>query len=206
MLMQRLAPFAMTALPTSHFLAFMAVAGLLACGGSDAERIVAVEGRPLAPSVLNDLRREFPAVYAREVPRIERVVARNPTPDNRRGLAITLSNPAAELPCADGVAAALELEYRGTMARVFAGRPPENVSPSEAADYFDWVRLQNISHALVVAGVARFSMPTGGTDPRVASHVRSWLIDEAPHLATRGVCSVWVPMCEPRRLLRVRPA
>jgi hypothetical protein len=128
---------------------------------------------------LRDLKASFPAVFARETPRLVRIEVR---PDV---VIAVLADPPAEIPCPrHDVAAALGEEFRRAVDARFRGKPSDVIAPADAGEWFDWIRLQAVSHDAITLDVLRFAGTEAGTHTTAARH---WLVEQADDLSRRGV-------------------
>lgn len=134
---------------------------------------------------LDDMRASYPAAFAREMPRLRRLVIAHPEAKEIR-VTIVLADPSAEI--ADGrVVHALSDQFFREVDPRFRGRAPEQIGAGEGADWFDWARLREMNPDLVTLDVLRFVAAPGASDPAVAKHLRSWLVDQAEDLSRRGI-------------------
>jgi hypothetical protein len=153
-------------------------------------RVADVAGRFLKRT-LGELKDHFPVVFAQQMPRLERVEVRH-----RGGqtieVASILVDPAIEIVDGD-VAGALARDFKNRVEPRFRGRAPEQIQPAESAEWFEWIRLQEISQDDITVQVVRFAMSSGATDPVVAKRVRDWLIDRAEDLSRRSALPAPAP-------------
>jgi len=135
-----------------------------------------------------EMREDFPTVFARQMPRLERLEIHRAGADKLE-VATILANPSARLTDGD-VAHGLESDFFAAVDPRFEGRAPEQIAPAEGADWFDWARLRPVNGDLMTVDVVRFALGplhSAASDPSVARHVKSWLVSRADDLSRRGV-------------------
>jgi hypothetical protein len=153
---------------------------------------------------LDHLKREKPLVFARGVPRLDRVVSRYDAtavdrPDVKldpEGSAVTIVGPARRWGVARGeVAEALEDEYSRWEAARFATARAQDVPAAERRGYFEFLTTRNDARARdpreprepdadAVVGAVALSSLIGASDPRLAADVRTWLLGAARDFAS----------------------
>jgi hypothetical protein len=152
---------------------------------------------------LDQLKRDKPLVFARGVPRLDRVVSRydataGDRPDVKldpEGSAVTIAGPARRWGVAGGeVAEALEDEYSRWEAGRWAAARAQDVPAAERRGYFEFLTTRNDARARdpreprepdadAVVGAVALSSLIGASDPRLAADVRLWLLGAARDFA-----------------------
>jgi hypothetical protein len=173
----------------------------------EAQQIVAAGAKELAEDLL-DLRQEDPAVFAREVPRVARVVCHygdgGAQPVRWDGTTLVLTRNYRWQVLAHGdVADALRDDFHAALARRFSGVEPEQVIQADRRDYFLFLVYDAPRHDGAFAGppppgptltrVLRLAAVAGGADPRLATDLRAWLLGCARSIADADPATVQAP-------------
>jgi len=147
---------------------------------------------------LSRLRRNDPAAFASEVPRLATVACRYGDGGEHEvrweGTALVITRRYQWKVLAEGdVAGALRDDFYASLARRFAAVQPEQVAPADRADYFVYLThdtsaddddsRRKPAEASVVARVLRLGSGLGTTDPKLAEGTRAWLVARASDMA-----------------------
>ena len=132
--------------------------------GAPKDRPREVVQRTLEKS-LGRMREDYPAAFAREMPRVQRVEVRHLGGEVIEVVTV-LRDPRAELRGGD-VARALEMDFFRQVDEGFRARAPDHITAAEASDWFDWERLRDLNSDRVTSDVLRFAAAALNVDRRI---------------------------------------
>ena len=160
---------------------------------ADVEAMVARAAR-VAASDLTELRRADPDAFAREVPRLERIACRygDAAPEVAwDGTTLVLTRLYRWELLGDGdLSKALRTSFYEDLARRFTNVAPEQVAPSDRADYFVFLthappsgRRDAKPPEASIERVVRLASVVGASDAALAARIRGWLLAQANDVA-----------------------
>jgi hypothetical protein len=147
---------------------------------------------------LSTLRRQDPAAFGAEVPRLTRIECRygdgGAQPVRWEGTTLVLTrNYRWQVLASGDIGHALRDDYYAALARRFAGVTPEQVAPADRPDFFAFVIhdvpqdngawLPPLAPPSDVDRVLRLSSVAGTSDPKLAADLRTWLFERSRSMA-----------------------